>query len=338
MPPKKKKRQRNKTGRTTLINRAQESQPQPPDSRLLEDGSGARGVFQLNPDDPLPPVNEQSLLKYYHYFKERLPLPFPVSIDDDGERALGIAAELVAPEESDDEELQCIVLTEGQALQMLLAEVEPVGKPVRQAIQDYRDWLEQLLEGEFEEESLTPGQTLVRSFGAILLKGTVLGMLFGCLLMTVEHSAVSAMIGAASFGALMLLISVVADWSKQIRLHWVLNIISNLGVAVYASMLGGLAGALLVAYEGALPGAATGLCLGWLLSEDDSWFRLVKASVHGAGVGGVVFAYLRNADLAVTGVWQGAAIGALGGLVAMVALGGMAMLLAMSFKSQLPRS
>lgn len=293
-------------------------QPDDPDDRI-------RAALGLTSDDPIAEVEESTLRTYHAYLARQLALPFPALWHEPSgpleaaPRRLTVTA-LLDLEEGDEEEGLRIAAFDGtDELVVPLAEVEVDSRgPNRQLVEDYSSWFWNWRE---------PGISFVRSpgwSGAQARRGTLLvplaeTLLIGCvgggavgaIVASLDGTAMSAQVGAVLvglagglFGAYLSRGFSVANRSQSA--FW---LCSGAGL-VWGVVLGGVVGALLVAFPGALLGGlglwAVHKLMSWLFRKPRAgWLRLSA----GMMVGGAVQAWLHNATDAWLGTWIGALAG-----------------------------
>lgn len=107
-----------------------------------------RAVFELTSDDPLPEVDDESLVAYYRYLAKKLSFPFEAKYSfESGSFQLKTYAINVhrlldlADFPSDEFGIFCQAVREGQRIELPLAKVEAAKRdPNRRLIADYSYW------------------------------------------------------------------------------------------------------------------------------------------------------------------------------------------------------
>ncbi len=281
-----------------------------------------RAIFGLNAVDPLPEVNQQSLLKYYRYLSKHVSFPLPAQITEAtrrGERKItGFVVEVVNPWEADQDELRCIFVGPDDVWEMSLAEVEPEPS-ASQALDDYCVWLNQEEEGPPRHAA----KGIVQLFAETMVFGAVMGTLLGSVFMTLENALTALLVGAVAIAALSVLVHfLVRNYGNKEEDHTerIFGKLSYIRAMSWGALIGAVAGALIVAYQGTIPGVLLGMVIGWLLENTRLSLPMLRWAVLGSTAGGVTLSFLQDWEQAWTGAWVGAILGAVAGFVALIVL------------------
>jgi hypothetical protein len=281
----------------------------------------ARQILGLSSDDDLPPLTPETVRRFHAHLSKSVRFPFTAGLDLGGAiigsglqpvMVLRLLTELGRGVHAE-------VAHEEKHLVVPLEMLEPVpGDKAEAELAAYGAWVKRWKPEE------PPGRPL-HPFVKLGMLVVLLAGLVGMLLEALEESRVPAAVVACLLGVLGGLLG--ARFETMFRLVNRLspNFIGGLLLGVIlGGGVGAGVGALLAAYPGSVPGAMAGTLLGWLLGGRGP--GTTTLTFLGACVGGGVYAYVKDANLAFSGLWHGLVVGIVAGVV--VVLGTLAYVVA----------
>jgi hypothetical protein len=297
-----------------------------------------RAVFGLTSDDPLPAPDMERLRQYHGYLSERLRFPldalyaqtqFYLPGREETVRFVGLA-----PAESVREKNGLLAEIErgGAREAVELFDVEVPGNDfVRQLIGDYSYWFCEMFRyavGGVNRQEVGGGgreEGTVVSLPSLLLRGAlygaVLGAVVGSVVAAVDGAALGLAVAAGVFATIGYVFgSRLGALLRALRLGSRTPLFGGIFGALFGALLGVVVGPMLVAFPGTMLGSVAGYLVGRTLAM--LGVRRpggVFGGILGAGAGAVVWAWVYDADRAVTGLVTGGAIGAGAGVLLIVA-------------------
>jgi hypothetical protein len=305
-----------------------------------------RAIFALTSDDPLPPVNLESLQRYARYLTTKLSFPFQANhlvatrsllVREYPVTVVGL---LDAEDYDEDDGVLCEVEQGGRSDEVpLISLVVYRNWQQRQLIGDYSYWFynrsgdDELSFSPERSTDLTSIPPQKRSLVKLILQcgmgAALCGMDLGSLLATSENAAIGALVGAVILGVIGLLLGKktgpIPDEAIYLQGG---RIFPQFMAALAGCLFGSLLGAMLFAFVGTLSGGIVGWLIWWLSGK----VRLqvvgpVAGIFLGASVGAVASACYSDTEKALTGALVGAGIAAILGPLLLLALTGILVLL-----------
>lgn len=277
--------------------------PLPLDHEEPEDQ--VRLIFGLTSDDPLPEMDEEALAHFHLYLTNVLRLPTAVLLPG-GQP--GRLIRIVHPEEDFHPYglIAEVADADNERRRLPLVDLElPTNNPLGVVLFQYQTWVEScgVLEG------LPAGIAFPWTFRQLLLFACIFfglaGAAFGSLIQTLEGTVFAAKIGGGILGAIVALVG----WMFGRFLGRVRPGGGRIGGGILGALVGGFVGAylgcLVVGFLGSLPGAVVGTLLVGLLRRSGKHPNTLVITLTGAAIGGLILAFLTDANNA----WPGALVG-----------------------------
>jgi hypothetical protein len=300
---------------------------------MSEPADRVRAVFGLTSDDPLPPADAPHLRAYHEHLRKNLALPFAAKAADPTNPfqkprdRLRVTALLDYEECDADEGLLCEATRGAEQVVVPLADVRVSAFGLqRQLVEDYAYWFlgERIpVGGEWvpareladyllrDEEAVAPPRwwSLPVFFVLLGLGGAAYGAALGAAATASPVAAIAAGVGAVLGGLIVFLGGLLGRKSSDAeplspgRLNDVLVILTG-------ALVGGLCGALLIAFVG----SALGGIVGYAVVRLVQWLRRRRIDgqwgcLPGAVLGMVGWAWYWDAGAAGEGLLWGSVIG-----------------------------
>jgi hypothetical protein len=275
----------------------------------------ARHVLGVSSDEDLPPLTPDGLVRFHAFLQQRA-RGAQVVVDEggmgrveDAKPGMVRGVQPLTPEMSAWDVLVDVRLLGGEEVQKPITDILALPDRDSVALAAYHEWLQHA------EESAAPKRG-GRSLQSFLVEGAALAGLMGAvlfsLLQALPGTHLAAQIGACLLGFLGGLMG--GNGERQLRQERGLrtNVVGGglLGLLAGA-FLGATLGAVLIAGLGALLGAVAGLLLKGVLSAlGVRWPGVLRLAILGVAAGAIWWAFRRDAEQALAGLWRGA----LGGL------------------------
>jgi hypothetical protein len=294
-----------------------------------------RAIHGRTSDDPLPPINGETLQAWYDYLNAHLTFPFEVTFGPEwgsmrSYRPWLTITRLTDPDENDVEEGLFCETTHEEITYLPLAFVKSKhSSPNRQLVDDYVCWFHN---ADFGDEGTveprgptpqrqTPDEELERpaavSPGRVLLTVAIIsgiyGIVFGAIYPALPWAASGALVGAAVVAVAGCLAGAFLGAVNRVAFGTGLGMI--LGTVV-GMLVGALLGVLAAAFLGSLPGALVGGLIGYVFSRKELRNqKMVKGLLIGALFGGLGLAIYHDRESAFVGLLYGALIGPVAGVL-----------------------
>jgi hypothetical protein len=270
-----------------------------------------RSIFGLTSDDPLPPLNRETLTHYREFLQKEMPLPLPALVHGEtGPEPVLVTRILpVAKEEA----LRVEVVSGPDRRQIDLSLVECGPNDLTGAlIEDYLFWLEE--EGSEEDEFYVRPR---RAFYPQLPWYSALTFgVAGALIATVEEARSLAWMVAAGFAGVLGLWGCYIHRRNRTEMIGAGYLFTFALCGLAGALLGGVLGPLVAAYLYTIPGAILGtliaLVFGRLARGETKW------TLYGVLGGGMVLALWTGVWWAVLGFVLGLLPGAVVGFILLV--------------------
>jgi len=312
--------------------------------RMHDQDDRLRAIFGLTSDDPLPESSERTLSHYHHCLSERLRFPFPAKYEEEvgpfesRQHRIIVEALLPASEGDSDEGLLCTV-SEGEERFILRLDAIEASGPNRQLIDDYAYWLNNFQgdddsEPGFEQRitSVPDGSNELESpwpilpiLGWFILYSGLCGTVLGVTLAVRDNAILAIEVGAGVTAVLGCVCGFLFGKFVQIErgIRWGLLLCSFCGLIIGA-LLGGVLGAMVLAY----PGALVGGILGWgrhRIAKTKERVKVLFGTFVWGALGTLALTWWLDGPVGWSGVWIGGLAGIVTGPVlvfALIAIGG----------------
>lgn len=312
-----------------------------------------RMVFGLTSNDPLPNVDEGTLLRYHEYLSKNMRFPFKVDhyVETgpfEGRKETVTVLSLLDPANDPPDETEgliCQARMDGDTIEMRLAEFEvDEDAPGLQIVADYCSWFwnsgaapdDHEAEHEPQYRLATPKDRLSgsqhvplsagRATAQIASKSGLLGAFYGIVLGTairvIPEARQGVYIGSTIFGLLGAIVGarygLFFGAVNRMRFGRIFGSVFGLANGV---LLGAYLGVVLTAWKAAILGAIlSGLIVRFLHRERRDLLSLPLGAIAGAGIGTGILGFYRDYDRAVDGMIYGGTIGTVVGVALLLAV------------------